>query len=1274
MNEPALEPGYDADTFSVVPIVISHYNSHSNLPTADTEAERVAAILSRWGGELVPWDVEGPKRSLDTALARLKSWSQPAASRNSLLLWISHGWSNDDDAQVYLPADNTDFGLGPVELAKCVVDEHRMRDEQDWAIVVVEACGGVRFAEMMEAHLATQRVRNGLLLVGSGADRGVGYLGNFRRALEQICEAYWSNDKLISLRDLANRFEDVLDPGFVRAVGLSGRSMLRPRRDLAPSLTTPVDSYPDVRDVLMALPEAELLQLARNGLGSDLLEIGGHFVGRVAERSAVATWMESHRSGMLVITGGPGSGKSALLANLMMHAVPSLRLALEHAPHLGDGWAGQHDLPPVDGALLLTGAAISDVVGRLARVAEVDLPTGLPPSEQASALVRMLAERQVCLTLFVDALDEARDPAAIAELLGRLAELDEVRIVLATRARSDVDGDVILERLRSHSRDLTVMPLHDDRVAALEFAVARLRSAGQRVSERDLEEVVAELTERLADHVDADAHWDFLHVRMLATELIATPSLLTSAFATERAQLMSLNRDALFLRAMQRLAVVNKHAESLLLALACGQGRGLPRADRIWATVAGALNPGHVFTEADVSQVLRTAGPYIMLDAEDGRSVFRLAHRTFTDQLRARLDPQNQAAVLAALIQLTREAPDPAPYLSCHLSGHAASLGREGWAALGLEAGVLDRLDLTALVADSWRSPADDLPLSVLAVRRTAHLALTGAEGDRCGYRQLGVALEAGHYSPTLAPVNGAAWQVTAACLVRDTSLQTDSVGAPVPVRSLAVCTIEDGTDVVAYGDDHGRIRVWNPWNGRTADLVPDALRGGEILGLAALDSATGLRLASVGSGRPARLWPLPEGLEPFELPERFGGIPCVVSAFRTDEGGLALAVGTLNGRIWLLDPSQVDEYRSWRRLSGHAKRITGMATIRGAAGRRELLSVSVDGSLRRWNLQHGQRAKCVDWHKPLLAIAVAEQSGLILTGDSEGVVTVWTGQDLERSRNFPAHMGAVNSLALLSDNPGRILAASGGADRRVRLWDMAEDVPQGLDLTGHDDEVTALATLRSPDGAPIVASGSRDGSVKIWTTATTQSTATAPPIRRSSRREPPQRWAFVTTGDRSVTLTRTPSGQISCQVEDGAAVFLPAAANRARCAAIIPHEATVTVATSNSSTIHTWCARTGVAAGPPLKGHKDWVRALLTLQLEGGFSVLVSGGDDGRVCMWDPVSGQLRQRIDLGSSIKSLNHSNDTRRFDVVLDQGHIEIEVKDSVLRGIHDWKYYE
>jgi WD40 repeat protein len=85
--------------------------------------------------------------------------------------------------------------------------------------------------------------------------------------------------------------------------------------------------------------------------------------------------------------------------------------------------------------------------------------------------------------------------------------------------------------------------------------------------------------------------------------------------------------------------------------------------------------------------------------------------------------------------------------------------------------------------------------------------------------------------------------------------------------------------------------------------------------------------------------------------------------------------------------------------------------------------------------------------------------------------------------KRLPGHKGSVLALAFSQTED---LLASGGRDKKVRLWD-ARTGKCLFTYDGHTDSVTSLAFLTAGHG---LVSGSRDGTVRIWT----WETGTKPP------------------------------------------------------------------------------------------------------------------------------------------------------------------------------------
>ena len=177
-------------------------------------------------------------------------------------------------------------------------------------------------------------------------------------------------------------------------------------------------------------------------------------------------------------------------------------------------------------------------------------------------------------------------------------------------------------------------------------------------------------------------------------------------------------------------------AEALLTALTWGYGAGLPEAE--WVTVATATTGVRVGRE-DISWVLDEVGRYVVEDGEDGVAVYRVAHQSLAEQLRAPFrstwqEPFDPRAlpVTAAVIDRYRElitAGRPAReprYLWRYTWRHAAAAGPAG-------------LDLLRELADLTADLRPDVALAAGQVSTT--LADTGHQVEAVPTAEEAVAL-----------------------------------------------------------------------------------------------------------------------------------------------------------------------------------------------------------------------------------------------------------------------------------------------------------------------------------------------------------------------------------------------------------------------------------------------------------------------------------------------------------------------------------------------------
>jgi hypothetical protein len=630
-----------ADGFDVVPVVIDRYANHPALDDASAEARAIVDLLARHLHGTATWWAGDDERTETSIKEELNAWSI-RGERSSLLMWFGHGTSNGHDAWLATyetPSLIRYSGVNPQTIAEQITKQWQRRHPHPgvWAIVVVEACGAATFVRRVAAALlqmpnAPQR----LALIGVGGDDSAGNLGQFRQALGAALDSYTDNDEHVAVTELVSNLRNRIEPNEVVDRGMHKATPLRRRRLLPTAVTVPMDMYGEVRTFLADLTPDERGHFIPKAQGAEHGELAWYFVGRHTERQRIVSWLHETRAGMLIVTGRAGSGKSALLGNVLVQCNPALTDLLARAGYLEPVRSSERPpAEPFDAIVHLTGVTTTELVARLASAARLRRPPRRTETGgDVDWLIDRLRERDIPFTVLTDALDEAQEPATIASsVLRRIAALPHVRVIVGTRASThegpDQPDPTDVDLLDALGRDSTtrVLTVERDPAAIATYVHRRLSAARSARLVTATDNTIADVSALVGGR-----DREFLFARLTVHEILAHPHLLQPDRRDDLIALLSADHRALFATAVRRLTATAPAFGPLLEALAFANGRGIPRTDRIWTTIANALAPSAVHvTETEVDLLLLAAAPYVMLDAEDRQSVYRLAHRTFQE-------------------------------------------------------------------------------------------------------------------------------------------------------------------------------------------------------------------------------------------------------------------------------------------------------------------------------------------------------------------------------------------------------------------------------------------------------------------------------------------------------------------------------------------------------------------------------------------------------------------------------------------------------------------
>jgi hypothetical protein len=370
-------------------------------------------------------------------------------------------------------------------------------------------------------------------------------------------------------------------------------------------------------------------------------DAGWFFTGRACALHRIIAWLtDDAGGGGLVVTGLPGSGKSAVLARLATMADPRLRAAAADAGALGG--ASEEELPPlgvVDVAVHARAKDAANIALEIAAALELDVSSAVANPESATATA--LAARAGRTAIVVDALDEAVRPADCAIFLrAMLQKAASLRILVGLRETGEESGRLTAmlgPRFTRLDLDAAEWRKAED---VIDYVERRLRSTP---GSPYVDAAPASLR-NLAESIAARAGISFLVASATAHALVARGA------AVDRAALEPLPAtvgEAFDLDLARFEGAAGEQLRLLLTALACGEGRGVPTAE--WLAIAQALSEGEV-TEGDINRWSGEAAFYIVADEEFGVPVRRLYHEEFTTHLRRNVEPHSEPAIAAAVV------------------------------------------------------------------------------------------------------------------------------------------------------------------------------------------------------------------------------------------------------------------------------------------------------------------------------------------------------------------------------------------------------------------------------------------------------------------------------------------------------------------------------------------------------------------------------------------------------------------------------------------------
>ena len=374
----------------------------------------------------------------------------------------------------------------------------------------------------------------------------------------------------------------------------------------------------DIEEVFQVLKTSEIkLHWDPVSRGVELnSQTGDFFTGRQRILKEVADWLNnpSDHPGC-IITGAPGSGKSAILSRILTSSLSAPAKIIKKCKR-SELFANTE----FDVAIHAKGKSLQETISRVA----LRLKCPAEPEQ----IYQRIRQQQQPFRIVLDALDEAKEPARITnEFLRPLLSVPNIKLVVGTRPEW-------VPKFGPNVKSLHVdNPNYIEKADISRYIKARLKKRSGQIN-------------TIASAVAERAYPNFLIARLVAEDLqkrkrLPDPSAFRFPSTVAKA----------FERYLDRFGTDKNRVRDLLRPLAWAEGAGLPWGS-IWAPLATALaERGAQYDNSDIVWLIDNAGAFLVETLDDGRSVYRLYHQALSDHLRGKKADNNVQQLIVKALQ-----------------------------------------------------------------------------------------------------------------------------------------------------------------------------------------------------------------------------------------------------------------------------------------------------------------------------------------------------------------------------------------------------------------------------------------------------------------------------------------------------------------------------------------------------------------------------------------------------------------------------------------------